>query len=179
MWTWSERITPLSAKTPLLALRSKLPFRKAKCFQTAWRGRDLSMAPKLGGYSWRVSRAPWLRDAPCQYAGLFLAKHWSGGRRTCRTCSYGPELCIVIEWSLVSFKLHVQISPYTPTKPIQCTALNNRSSGWSCSACEGTHNEHRSTEGIYCTVAETCQYSAETQRRGWIIRSRHSYACAF
>ena len=29
-----ERITPLSAKTPLLALRSKLPPRKAKCFQT-------------------------------------------------------------------------------------------------------------------------------------------------
>ena len=35
--------TTQRAKTPLLALRSKLPFRKAKCFQTAWRRRDSAM----------------------------------------------------------------------------------------------------------------------------------------
>ena len=35
--------TTQRAKTPLLALRSKLPFRKAKCFQTTWRGRGSAM----------------------------------------------------------------------------------------------------------------------------------------
>ena len=31
--------------------------------------------------------------APLHIYGRFLAKLWSGGRRTCRTCSYGP-VCV-------------------------------------------------------------------------------------